>query len=475
MTNLYFADRVASLCRAGGTGPLALDEPLPGYRGFVGVVPPDTDFAYALHGTEDRSEWECGIGRLDGEGRLVRIQAHGSNGDAPVDFTGQMKALVLTVNADWLADRQAATTPNIGDIPGLSAALAGKQPLGDYQPAGYYQPAGNYAAEAHGHNIAGVTGLQAALDAKQPAGSYQPAGNYAVATHEHSFVSLTDKPTTLEGYGIIFGEQTHSLATDKLLLNRGGTDVALPATAFLRRGADGHFVAPEGRLGIGTDTPPSRLSVVTQSSTGGGGDWDDSFVVIGPNGNEASGAALGIGYNNSMNNAELVSIEPGVSWRGINMVCGAFIISSGYGAERVRIDHDGHYVPFNDNAQSMGTPAKRLGVVFAGSGSINTSDEREKRDIGAVPDDWLDAWGAVQWSRYKFRDGKRWHIGLVAQRVHKAFKRRGLDAFEIGLLCRDRIGRRTRWGLRYDECFALEAAWTRRELARLRRGLGHAG
>lgn len=184
----------------------------------------------------------------------------------------------------------------------------------------------------------------------------------------------------------------------------------------------------------------------------------------------------------------------------------------------LRIDTTGNFRPVADNARSLGIPANRWTVVYATTGAINTSDERSKRDIGSIPDEWLDAWGTVDWARYKFFDGSRWHIGLVAQRVHAAFERHGLDAFEIGLCCfdewdeerepifetviRKRMVKRElssetiilaprlvdveeeyedlidtgemrvvraagdRWGLRYDECFAMEAAWQRRELAR---------
>jgi len=151
------------------------------------------------------------------------------------------------------------------------------------------------------------------------------------------------------------------------------------------------------------------------------------------------------------------------------------------------------FSPATDNTKSLGLGSKRFSVVYSGTGSINTSDEREKRDIGAIPDDWLDAWGDVEWCRFRFKEGSRWHVGLVAQRVHAAFAARGLDAFEIGLCCFDAWGevrepvigangqatKRTRvaqpagdrWGLRYDECFAIEAAWQRRELVRVRAAL----
>lgn len=170
-------------------------------------------------------------------------------------------------------------------------------------------------------------------------------------------------------------------------------------------------------------------------------------------------------------------------------------------------DNGSAFIASSDNSKALGAPSRRFSTVYAATGSINTSDERVKEDIGAIPDDWLDAWGDVEWSRFKFVDGNRWHVGLIAQRVHAAYGARNLDAFEIGLCCYDewkaefaqtfesRVVREAvttpegrilepekvedfpkekvetssagdRWGLRYDECFAMEAAWQRRELKR---------
>lgn len=164
--------------------------------------------------------------------------------------------------------------------------------------------------------------------------------------------------------------------------------------------------------------------------------------------------------------------------------------------ERLRVvGSSGHVLPGADNTQNLGSGSLRFATVYAGTGTINTSDQRLKKDISGVPDAWLDAWGDVKWRRFKFTDGTRWHIGLVAQEVRDAFLARGIDATAIGLLCYDEFARQeatpavtddkgavvrpahaevpagNRWGLRYDECEAMEAAWQRRELARLRSGL----
>lgn len=152
--------------------------------------------------------------------------------------------------------------------------------------------------------------------------------------------------------------------------------------------------------------------------------------------------------------------------------------------------------PDTDNVRSLGTASLRWGQIYSGTSTISTSDRRAKQNIGDIPNEWLDAWGDVAWCRYRFRDAvrakggdARWHVGLVAQQVHEAFAARGIDAFEIGLLCFDewdeqrkpviskagKITGRTRvtikagsrWGLRYDECFAVEAAYQRRRMDRL--------
>lgn len=168
------------------------------------------------------------------------------------------------------------------------------------------------------------------------------------------------------------------------------------------------------------------------------------------------------------------------------------IVASTGGVARWFTDASGHFYPAADNAYSLGASTFRWSVVYAATGTISTSDEDTKQDIEPIPDAWLDAWAEVEWSRFKFRDAvatkgdkARWHTGLVAQRIRDAFAAHGIDAFEIGLLCYDEwdaspaivaddgseiVPAREAGGLysiRPDECFAMEAALTRRTLQRL--------
>jgi hypothetical protein len=153
-------------------------------------------------------------------------------------------------------------------------------------------------------------------------------------------------------------------------------------------------------------------------------------------------------------------------------------------ALRVRVGSTS-FQPVTDDALTLGGASNRWTVVHATTGTISTSDVREKTDIVEIPEEWLDAWADVGWTRFKRVEGDRWHVGLLAQGVRDAFTSRGLDPFEIGLLCYDewsetpeerddagkiltaRVPAGDRYGLRYEECFALEAALVRRRLVAL--------
>lgn len=129
-------------------------------------------------------------------------------------------------------------------------------------------------------------------------------------------------------------------------------------------------------------------------------------------------------------------------------------------------------------------------LVWNGQPIQTSSDERVKVDFSCMPDNVLDAWGDVQWIRFKFLAAKevkgesaRWHTGLVAQRVKQVFEERGLDACEYGILCHEqwedeyeeredgsrRLVRKAgeMWTIRYEEALAMEAAYQRRRADRM--------
>lgn len=183
----------------------------------------------------------------------------------------------------------------------------------------------------------------------------------------------------------------------------------------------------------------------------------------------------------------------------------AYTIGTGTGEVIVTRVAGVGFGPGADNTLSLGEAALRWSQVFAGNGTINTSDERVKQQIETIPQEWLDAWGDVEFYRFKFNDAvakkgnnARWHIGVIAQRVKDAFESRGINPFEIGILCFDEwedieiekniedengnyiIDEETgqfltqkqvirvagnQYGIRYEQALALECAYLRSKLS----------
>jgi hypothetical protein len=103
-------------------------------------------------------------------------------------------------------------------------------------------------------------------------------------------------------------------------------------------------------------------------------------------------------------------------------------------------------LPGADNSQNLGSGSFRWGTVFAGTGTINTSDAREKQSVAELTD--AEKRAALKCKTllrsYKFNDSvavkgdaARRHFGVVAQDVMAAFREEGLDPFAYGVVCHD--------------------------------------
>ena len=167
--------------------------------------------------------------------------------------------------------------------------------------------------------------------------------------------------------------------------------------------------------------------------------------------------------------------------------------------------------PSSDNALNLGTGVARWANVYVASGAISTSDERAKYSIEDPEDAVIRAWEKVSYKVFQFKDavdkkGKdvaRIHVGVIAQQVVEAFESEGVDPFRIGIVCHDEwedqfenvevidtpevldengdvvvpavkhIERRKvrdagdRYGIRYEEAFALESICNRKRIAEM--------
>jgi hypothetical protein len=102
--------------------------------------------------------------------------------------------------------------------------------------------------------------------------------------------------------------------------------------------------------------------------------------------------------------------------------------------------------PRTDNTYNLGDASFRWAEVYAVAPAINTSDANEKqqvRDLSAteqaVAVDLKKLVKAFKWNDAveKKGDNARWHFGVIAQDVHAAFAKHGLDASHYGLFCSD--------------------------------------
>lgn len=146
---------------------------------------------------------------------------------------------------------------------------------------------------------------------------------------------------------------------------------------------------------------------------------------------------------------EAIHASIGFVAEGSSGSLGVGIFTGGVGAadtEKVRVSSAGVLRPTGDNTQTLGAAANRWSVVYAGTGTINTSDEREKQDVSAL--DAAERRVAVSLKglirKFRYRDAvaqkgdaARIHVGVLAQDVIAAFEAEGLDPFVYAIVCYD--------------------------------------
>lgn len=530
MPNFYFADLVRETSHATGTGALVLAGAVPGHRRFADIVPPGAIFHYAIVGVTHADQWETGTGALDAQGRLDRSAvAASSAGGGWVDFGPGLKTVALTVGSGWFAGQDSA-------VAALAADLAAKQPLSTLHPLTTNANAGDRVAARRGagwvnlpiealawrgddgrFRLAGpidLTNGSAATPALAVAGDgdtglFSPAANtIALSTGASERLRVTD--TGRVGIGTATPSvnveitaadpqfrirQTASNATPfGLEIGAGGfVDAAFKSllttgevriTAGRNSSWGGHLtfhtdtverlrVAANGNVGVGTAAPATQLHVhsplseafrISTAAARGTGNLFQSW-------HDAAGRKGYIGYGAS-DDSFFINNEmdtPVFIWTG--------------GAARLVITSAGTWAGA-DNVAALGASSVRWSVVYAATGTINTSDAREKTWRGGLNAAELRAAsriareiGVFQWNdaiAEKGADGARLHVGLRAQAVWAIMAEEGLvdpigrtgkpGAAPYAFLCWDswsdgKGGRkRDRFGVRPDQLTLFIAA-----------------
>lgn len=106
----------------------------------------------------------------------------------------------------------------------------------------------------------------------------------------------------------------------------------------------------------------------------------------------------------------------------------------------------GTVAPDADNQYALGTAGLRWSTIYAGTGAINTSDERLKQQFRSPSEREKDAAREIKESicLYKFNDavdlkgdGARWHVGVRAQQVIAILEAHDLNPFDYAFVCYD--------------------------------------
>jgi len=126
-----------------------------------------------------------------------------------------------------------------------------------------------------------------------------------------------------------------------------------------------------------------------------------------------------------------------------NVNRGFIIVNTGSGIGPLPCEANG---TTTDNNTIFGFSSSRWSVIYAATGTINTSDVNEKQDIQdlsaaelAVAQELKTLLKTFRWKEavQQKGDDARIHVGVMAQDVETAFQKHGLDATRYALWCKD--------------------------------------
>lgn len=157
-----------------------------------------------------------------------------------------------------------------------------------------------------------------------------------------------------------------------------------------------------------------------------------------------SGGTLQNGITLSSGNNWQVGSNSGAQYVNISAGSGGVYLAAG-GSSIVQCTTTS-FRANTDGAPYLGTAANRWNTVYATSGAINTSDEREKTGIRAISDAERKVATTLRGMvrTFQFRDAvalkgdsARIHVGVIAQEVADAFRSEGLDPMRYAIICYD--------------------------------------
>jgi hypothetical protein len=100
---------------------------------------------------------------------------------------------------------------------------------------------------------------------------------------------------------------------------------------------------------------------------------------------------------------------------------------------------DGRFQPCINNKMDLGSASLKWKEVYAGTGTINTSDRNAKDNIEPITDVYEQLFMKLLPVSFTFKDGTsgRTHVGFISQDVESAMEELGMTSLDFAGFCRD--------------------------------------
>lgn len=102
---------------------------------------------------------------------------------------------------------------------------------------------------------------------------------------------------------------------------------------------------------------------------------------------------------------------------------------------------------YNSTVLNLGSSTRRFGTIYAMSGTINTSDIKQKKDIESLSNEsekYLNSFDEIEWVKYRWKNNanggltqppsSRYHLGAIAQHLQKTLQDNGISNMDTGII-----------------------------------------
>ena len=291
--------------------------------------------------------------------------------------------------------------------------------------------------------------------------------------HKFTVNNGTDSVLLDTSGNVLVGKQTTSITTVGVELKTDGNLIATRAgvvTTLNREDSDGTIIdlRKDGTT-VGSIGVTSGSFAIGQTDTGIGFFNGDRIAFPATSAGAVQDSAIDLGYSSGRWKDLYLSgtayLQEKITTASSNLKIGV----DGSATSSINISSASLY-PQTDGSVNLGFSASsfRFATVFATTGTINTSDEKQKQDIEELSEAELRVAQKAKTLIRKYRmissveekgDDARIHVGIIAQDLEKAFADEGLDAGRYGMFIKETTTNddgeeQTAYAIRYNELLA---------------------